>query len=777
MSTVKRCDHPKRKIDVNLTKVVDSLNKLKKVNVSYHLVVHMEGTSQSFGTPSASKVFQEHKEEFDGALIEDAVDMCATAASDRRVEKNRTKDMTKEKAYELKNGKELRKLPFPLSLMNRKEKIAYLRYLIPYDRMERLGIDAVGIIAGEPTWEPTFWPNEIVKWSDLKVNLALIKSEHLNGESPTVFMAKVLSAAFQMLNLDPEKYVDEKATNEMLKKRKRLMGQHELPAVHQAEARSPEHLSVSGDGVEEEYVFPPGVDTNFPEPQDSDSDANPTSTAVGGRLDQTRPEPANVSQPEHGVSAHKDGDKLDLPDYLHNILPGKQQMYNSGKGLCLSVSVSQKGNFDPIELKKYTNDRLIEWYVHLEKYFGYPFQVTIGTGNSSYQKTISNKYLFFKFLSSEESIYAFNTGQAEIQVLATILNQPIHILLYQIQGFPPGTPLIKRCRIDTISPIEFLKKDSKYVIEEDFYLLYEDDVHYSLLVDRDDVPVYEELTPVQGQRLRPVDLPCMPSQQHDPEEHPPMYGQGLGPEDHPHVNSKGLGSEENSTAHGHGLGVNSEEHPFVNDQRLGPTVMNDQELNYQEFNDPEFLDRLYNSFFPDENIGMNFNYVNNQNLPENMAQSVGMNDFGANERDGEANSEEEFAENLNLTATISTPIRPEEMHQTAHNSQFSSQSDSENLSVRRSKRILEKQTTIDRLMQIPSKSERERERQYSILEEERIKRKRKHEAEMAKLDANEIKRKKQQEMHDRETLQLIQLAEVLRTELTEEILQKYLLTT
>jgi hypothetical protein len=80
--------------------------------------------------------------------------------------------------------------------MNRKEKVTCIRYLISYDRRQR-------IVSGDDSLEPRFWPNHIVKWSSLKVNIGLAKSEHLNGESPTSFMTKVIVSAFEMFDKDP----------------------------------------------------------------------------------------------------------------------------------------------------------------------------------------------------------------------------------------------------------------------------------------------------------------------------------------------------------------------------------------------------------------------------------------------------------------------------------------------------------------------------------------------------------------------------------------------
>ena len=68
----KHCDHPKRKLNSNLGKIIESLSNLEEINVSYHLAVHMEGTSQSFGTPNAIKVYEENEEDFRTALVDDA---------------------------------------------------------------------------------------------------------------------------------------------------------------------------------------------------------------------------------------------------------------------------------------------------------------------------------------------------------------------------------------------------------------------------------------------------------------------------------------------------------------------------------------------------------------------------------------------------------------------------------------------------------------------------------------------------------------------------------
>ena len=43
-----------------------------------------------------------------------------------------------------------------------------------------------------------------------------------------------------------------------------------------------------------------------------------------------------------------------------------------------------------------------------------------------------------------------------------------------------------QCSIRTVDPIGHLKKENKFKMKEDVFILYEDDVHFSLLVDRNE---------------------------------------------------------------------------------------------------------------------------------------------------------------------------------------------------------------------------------------------------------------------------------------------------
>ena len=199
-------DHPTRKLNSNLQKAVDALSKLEEVNVSYHLFVHVDGRRQIFGTPNCLKTFKKYEKEINKALVEDILDACKDTVDNGNQSEVIQKDSFNAKLNKLKHGDEFEKTPYPLSLMNRKEKLVYLRYLITFDRMKRIGSTERKIIAGDQTWKPRFWPDAELNWCNLKVNIGLLKNSDLKGESPTSFYSKVILAAFIFYQKYPENY-------------------------------------------------------------------------------------------------------------------------------------------------------------------------------------------------------------------------------------------------------------------------------------------------------------------------------------------------------------------------------------------------------------------------------------------------------------------------------------------------------------------------------------------------------------------------------------------
>ena len=103
----------KVKASRDVRKAVESLLELSKCRVSFHLAVHMDGKTKSFGTKYACERFEEVREVFEGALLKDVVHLCNPEPNDLQFVSNvdnidpRIKNKIKRQNNRQKNRREL----------------------------------------------------------------------------------------------------------------------------------------------------------------------------------------------------------------------------------------------------------------------------------------------------------------------------------------------------------------------------------------------------------------------------------------------------------------------------------------------------------------------------------------------------------------------------------------------------------------------------------------------------------------------------------------------
>ena len=117
----------------------------------------------------------------------------------------------------------LEPLPYPLSIMTFPETIRTLREHIVLDQVERTGLGGK-IKFGSPDWEPTFWPNDLWKWTDLKCNLKNLTNHHFSSSSKMgllEFYKLCLKQSLEFRGLDPETFYSSQRTKEELKYRQK----------------------------------------------------------------------------------------------------------------------------------------------------------------------------------------------------------------------------------------------------------------------------------------------------------------------------------------------------------------------------------------------------------------------------------------------------------------------------------------------------------------------------------------------------------------------------
>lgn len=102
---------------------------------------------------------------------------------------------------------ELPRLPFPLSLMNKRQKIKYLSDRI-FEEARVAGVPAV--IYGSKSWKPQFWLDDIWAWQNLTKPLIKITEAEFSGDGSYVdFLAALVRSILEGADKDPEDYVED----------------------------------------------------------------------------------------------------------------------------------------------------------------------------------------------------------------------------------------------------------------------------------------------------------------------------------------------------------------------------------------------------------------------------------------------------------------------------------------------------------------------------------------------------------------------------------------
>ena len=120
-------------------------------------------------------------------------------------------------------------LPFPLSLMSKKEKSKYLCDLIRAEAKER----KTKLVYGSEICRPSFWLEDEWSWTNVKKSLFLVEEKTFTGQgSWTEFLSKTIKVVFDSNNLSPETHVQNlELKMKTLKKKKRFRGIHESPVI------------------------------------------------------------------------------------------------------------------------------------------------------------------------------------------------------------------------------------------------------------------------------------------------------------------------------------------------------------------------------------------------------------------------------------------------------------------------------------------------------------------------------------------------------------------
>ena len=174
-----------------------------------------------------------------------------------------------------------RLLKTPLSLANYKEVLCYVRYLIVKDRKIRLpDSNNKQIKYGEKSWEPSFWPNDMLVWCENHKNFSNIRTRDFTGKLSILdVLREAVKRGLVASGVDPENYYDKtNFTKEMEMKRKRNRGLHVHPEILDDE--NSDRDPVDPDSDESGRSFRPRRPTFYrtnrgPSPNDTFEDNDP----------------------------------------------------------------------------------------------------------------------------------------------------------------------------------------------------------------------------------------------------------------------------------------------------------------------------------------------------------------------------------------------------------------------------------------------------------------------------------------------------------------------
>ena len=193
------------RIDRCLIKIKSQCKILQQNKIPFIFFVRPGKNDFLVGSPLCLDVFESHTEQYNQASIGDIRNMCdpARAGADDDLEEDVNQ-------YDL--------LKTPLSLANNDEVKQYSRYMIVKDREKRIpGSNLKLIKYGDNSWEPSFWPNDMLQWTSIKKNISNLRKGDFPGPHSTLdVLREAVRRGLVSNGINPENYYDpEKFTKDL----------------------------------------------------------------------------------------------------------------------------------------------------------------------------------------------------------------------------------------------------------------------------------------------------------------------------------------------------------------------------------------------------------------------------------------------------------------------------------------------------------------------------------------------------------------------------------
>ena len=165
--------------------LITTILKLARHDVPIVAIWYHENIVQTHGTKHLKELVLKLEQEAEKAIKEDIFNFASPQPDEPLLDVNEAnlpeKVQAKQIFQEFYHDKEPDRLTFPLSCMNKKEKIAWLTKQILQEQREMSGNITNIVNYGDPHLMPSFWLNDEWDWMLLTKNLSNVTKEIYTG--------------------------------------------------------------------------------------------------------------------------------------------------------------------------------------------------------------------------------------------------------------------------------------------------------------------------------------------------------------------------------------------------------------------------------------------------------------------------------------------------------------------------------------------------------------------------------------------------------------------
>ena len=116
-------------------------------------------------------------------------------------------------------------LPFPLNIMNKKQKITWITKQILQEQRNKSKEPMSNVKYGDPALQPSFWVGEEWSWVLVDRNLSNIANKMYTGPGNFQdFLTRIIEKCLNMKGKDPQTYVDKNMDKTKFKKKMNKLG-------------------------------------------------------------------------------------------------------------------------------------------------------------------------------------------------------------------------------------------------------------------------------------------------------------------------------------------------------------------------------------------------------------------------------------------------------------------------------------------------------------------------------------------------------------------------